>query len=133
MDIELRVLLVAMAMLFIVGMAIYLLWKLFEPKREGDSRSLIDLVVKPSAVMAGGVVFVGTCMIFPQVLAWTFGALAVFAAISLVRMPAKEKRAIAEAIDHPDPRSKWSTARFLLAVSVVFGVLFGLLAYFVPD
>jgi len=48
-------------------------------------------------------------------------------------MPAKEKRAMAEAVDHPDPRSKWLTARFLLAVVVVFGVLFGVLAYFVPD
>lgn len=133
MDIELRVLLVAMAMLFVVGMAIYLLWKLFESKSEGESRSLIDVVVKPAAVVAGGVTFIGICMIVPQVLAWTFGALAMFAVISFIRMPAKEKRAIAEAVDHPDPRFNWSTARFLLAVVVVFGVWFGLLAFFVPD
>ena len=122
-----------MAMLFVVGMAIYLLWKFFEPKREDESRSLIDIVVKPAAFMAGGVTFIGICMIFPQVLGWTFGALAVFALISFIRMPAKEKGAIAEAVDHPDPRSKWSAARFFLAVVVVFGVLFGVLAYFVPD
>lgn len=133
MDTELRVLLAAMAMLFVVGMSIYLLWKLFEPKREGESRSLINLVVKPAAAMAGGIIFLGICMIFPQVLAWAFGALAVSAVISFVRMPAIDKRAIAEAADHPDPGSKWSTARFLLAVLVVFGVLFGLLNYFVPD
>ena len=56
------ILLVAMAMLFVVGMAIYLLWKLFEPKRDGESRSLIDMVVKPAAVMAVGVAFLGICM-----------------------------------------------------------------------
>ncbi len=133
MDIEPRVLLVAMAILFVVGMAIYLLWKLFEPQREGESRSMIDLIAKPAAAMAGGVVFVGICMVFPQILAWTFGVLAVFAVISFVRMPAKEKRAIAEAVAHHDPRSKWSTVRFLLAVVVVFGVFFGLVAYFIPD
>jgi hypothetical protein len=51
----------------------------------------------------------------------------------LFRMPAKEKQAIADAIDQPDPESKWSMARLLLAVIIVFAAFFGLLAYYVPD
>ncbi len=133
MDIDLRVLLVAMFMLFVVGMAIFLLWKLFEPKREGGSRSLMGLLVKPAAIMAVGVSFIGICMIFPQVLVWTFGALAVIAVISFFRMPASQKRAIGEAVGQPDPSSTWSTARFVLAVFVVFAAVVGLLAYFVPQ
>lgn len=132
MDISLRVLIVAMAMLFVVGMAIFLLWKLFEPKRDGESRSLMEVFVKPAAVMAAGATFIGICMIFPQVLGWTFGALATFAVISFFRMPASEKRAIARAVEQPDPSSKWSAARLLLAVFVVFAAVFGLLEYFVP-
>lgn len=132
MDIELRVLPLAMAMLFVVGMAIYLFWKLLEPRREGESRSLIDLVFKPAAVMAGGVIFLGICMIFPQVLGWTLGVLTVAAVISFIRSPAKERLAIAEAVHQPNPRSKRATARFLIAVFVVFGVLGGLLSYLVP-
>jgi predicted MFS family arabinose efflux permease len=120
-------------MLFVVGMAIFLLWKLFEPRREGQSRTLIDVVAKPALAMAGGITFIGICMIFPQVLGWTLGAGAVFAVIALFRMPAKEKQAIADAIDQPDPESKWSMARLLLAVIIVFAAFFGLLAYYVPD
>ena len=132
MDINTRVLLVAMALLFVVGMAIFLLWKLFEPKREGESRSLMESVIKPAAVMAGGVTFIGILMVFPQVLGWVIGGLVVFAVITFFRMPASEKRAMARAVEEPDPSSQWSTARLLLAVVIVFAAVFGLLAYFVP-
>ena len=133
MDINIRVLLFAMALFYVVGMAIFLLWKLFEPKRDDQSRSLVDVVVKPSLVMAVGVVFIGICMIYPQFLLWTLGGGAVFGVISYIRAPAKEKQAIAEAIDQPDPQSKWSVARLLLAVVIVFAALAGFLAYFGPD
>ena len=122
-----------MALFYVVGMAIFLLWKLFEPKRDDQSRSLVDVVVKPSLVMAVGVVFIGICMIYPQFLLWTLGGGAVFGVISYIRAPAKEKQAIAEAIDQPDPQSKWSVARLLLAVVIVFAALAGFLAYFGPD
>jgi len=133
MDFEYRVLLVAMAMSFVVGMAIFLLWKLFEPKREGESRSLMDSVVKPAAALAGGVLFIGICMVVPPVLGWTFGALAVLAVITFIRMPAKEKRAMAEALGQPDPESHRSTFRFVLAVVIVFAAIIGFLAYFASD
>lgn len=132
MDINLRVLIVAMAILFVVGMAIFLLWKLFEPKREDQPRSLMNVVVIPGLVMAGGIIFIGICMVFPQVLIWMFGGGAVYGVILFFRMPATEKQAIANAIEQPDPKSKWSITRLLIAVAIVFGVFFGLLAYFVP-
>ncbi len=132
MDINIRVLLIAMAMFYVVGMAIFLLWKLFEPRRDDQSRSLIDVVVKPSLVMAVGIVFIGICMIYPQFLLWTFGAGAVFGVISYFRMPAKEKQAMANAIDQPEPQSKWSIARLLLAVIIVFVALVSFLEYYVP-
>jgi hypothetical protein len=122
-----------MAMFYVVGMAIFLLWKLFEPRRDDQSRSLIAVVVKPSLAMAVGIVFIGVCMVYPQFLLWTFGAGAVFGVISYVRMPAKEKQAIGNAVDQPDPEAKWSIARLFLAVIIVFAVLAGLLTYFGPD
>ena len=133
MDINLSVLLIAMVLLFVVGMAIFLVWKLFEPKREGESRSLMELAVKPAAAMAGGVTLIGIFMIFPQVLGWALGILVIFAIVTFFRMPASEKRAIAKAVEAPDPSSKWSTARLILAVVVVFAVAFGLLAFLAPQ
>lgn len=132
MDINVRVLLFAMTLFFVVGMAIFLLWKLLEPKRDGESRSLMELVVKPAVVMAGGVIFIGILMVFPQVLGWVFGALAIFAVIAYFRMPASEKRAVARAVEEPDPSSRWSMVRLILAVVVVFAVLVGLLDFFAP-
>lgn len=133
MDFDYRVLLAAMAMSFVVGMAIFLLWRLFEPKREGESRSLMDSVVKPAAVLAGGVLFIGIFMIFPSVLRWTIGALAIFVAIVFFRMPAKEKRAMSEALNQTDPESDRSISRFFLAVAIVFAAIIGFLAYFATD
>lgn len=130
MDIEPRVLLVTMAILFVVGMAIFLLWKLFEPKREGETRSMMHVLVEPAAVMAGGVTFIAICMVFPQVLSLTFGVLAVLAIIAFFRMPAREKQAIADTFERPYPQSKWFTARLLLAAAIVLGAFFGLLEYF---
>ena len=130
MDMNVSVLLSAMALFFVVGMAIFLLWKLLEPKREGESRSLMESVIKPAGVMAGGVILIGIFMIFPQVLGWVFGAMAIFAVVAYFRMPASEKRAMARAIEEPDPSSRWSAARLILAVVVVFTVLVGLLDFF---
>lgn len=132
MDINVRVLLFAMALFFVVGMAIFLLWKLFEPKREGESRSLMELVIKPAAVMAGGVALIGISMIFPQVLVWVFGGLVIFAVVTYFRMPVSAKRAMARSVEEPDPSLLWSTARFILVVVVVFAFLFGLLEFFAP-
>ena len=132
MDVNIRVLLFATTLFFVVGMAIFLLWKLLEPKRDGESRSLMDLVVKPAAVMAGGVIFIGILMVFPQFLGWVFGALAIIAVVAYFRMPASEKRAVARAVEEPDPSSRWSVVRLILAVVVVFAVLVGLLDFFAP-
>lgn len=58
MHIEPRVSLVEMGMLFVAGIAIFQVWKLFEPRRKGRSRSLMDAIVKPAAVITGAVSFV---------------------------------------------------------------------------
>lgn len=132
MDTNVRVLLFAMALFFAVGMAIFLLWKLFEPKREAESRSLTDLVMKPAAVMAGGVACVGIFIVFPQVLGWVLGGFAIFAVVTYFWTSPDEKRAIAKAVEEPDPSLRWSTARLILAAVIVFAVLVGLLEYFAP-
>ena len=120
-------------MFYVVGMAIFLLWKLFEPRRDDQPRSFLAVVVKPSLAMAVGAVFVGVCMIYPQFLLLTFGAGALIVVIPYVRMPAKERQAIANAVNQPDPKSKWTLARLLLAVGIVFAALAGFVTYYGPD
>jgi len=133
MDINFVALLFAMVLLFVVGMAIFVVWELLEPKREGESRSLVELVMKPAPVMAGGVAFLGICMVFPLVLLWTFGVLALFTVVEYFRMPASQKAAIARTFEKPDPTSLWSTARLTLAVVLVFATVAGLWAIFAPQ
>jgi hypothetical protein len=133
METNYSVLLIALISLFVVGMAIFLMWKLLEPIREGESRALTELVAKPAAAMAGGVVFIGVCMIYPPVLIWTFVVLAIFAVVAYFRMPVPQKAAMAKAVDKPDPTSRWSTARLILAVVFVFAAVAGLLVFFAPQ
>ena len=133
LDIELRVLLVAMAMLFVIGMSIFLVWKLIEPRAEGKSRSLVDVAAKPAAAMAGGIAFIGLCMAFPQVLGWGFGVFAVVAALAFFRMPANKRQAMASAAGKPDPQFKKSSTGLLLAVAIVLAAVFGSLAHFSAD
>ncbi len=132
MDVNTKVLFFAMALLFAVGMAIFIVWRLLEPKQKGESRSLMASIVKPSAMMAVGIAFLGICMVFPQVFLWTFGVMAIFAVIEFLRMPASRKTAMARAVEKPDPESRWSIARLMLAVVLVLATLAGLLSIFGP-
>jgi len=133
METNYSVLLIALISLFVVGMAIFLVWKLLEPIREGEPRSLTELVAKPAAAMTGGVVFIGVCMIYPPVLLWTFVVLAIFSVVAYFRMPEPQKAAMAKAVEKPDPTSRWSLARLILAVVFVFTAVAGLLVFFAPQ
>lgn len=111
-------------------MGIFLLWKLLEPKREGEVRSAVELVAKPAAVMAGGVVFLGICMINPRVLFWTLVLGAILAIVTYIRMPASERASVARAVDTPDPAAKWSMVRLILATILVFALVAAILVAF---
>ncbi|MEX2259865.1 MAG: hypothetical protein WD672_14270 [Woeseia sp.] len=113
--------------LFVIGMVIFLLWKLLEPKRKGESRSLNELIVKPAAVMVGGVIFIGICMIYPQVLIWTLVVSGIFAVVTYFWMPASQKASVAQAVERADAASQWSIVRLILGVVVVFATVAGML------
>ena len=115
---------------FVVGMGIFLLWKLLEPKREGESRSVVEMVVKPAAVMASGVIFIGVCMIYPPVLIWTFVVWSIFAVVTFFRMPASQKASVAKAVEKPDPAAQWSIVRLILAAILVFAIVGGILVVY---
>lgn len=132
MDSNFTILLVALVLFFSVGMAIFLVWKLFEPKREGEPRSLMNFIIKPAAVMAIGVTCLGIYIIFPRALLWTIGVFVIFVGVAFFRMPASQKSAMARAIEKPDPTSQWAGARLVLATVLVFATIAGLLAIFVP-
>lgn len=132
MDTNLKVLLVALVFFFLVGMAIFLVWKLFEPNREGEKRSLVDFVIKPAAVMAIGVACLGIFIIFPWALQWIIGVLVIIAVVAFLRMSASQKVAMAKAIEKPDPTSRWPGTRLVLATILVFAAIAGLFAIFVP-
>ena len=132
MDTELTVLLIALVLFFFVGLTIFLVWKLLEPKSKDESRSLTDFVIKPAAVMAGGVAFLGIFIVFPQALLWIFGTMIVLAAIGFFRMPASQKTAMAKAFVKPDPTSQLPGTRLILATIIVFATIAGLFAIFLP-
>ena len=132
MDSNFTILLIALVLFFLVGMAIFLVWKLLESKREGEPRSLMNFIIKPAAVMAIGVACLGIYIIFPRALLWTIGAFVIFVGVAFFRMPASQKSAMARAIEKPDPTSQWAGARLVLATVLVFATIAGLLAIFVP-
>ena len=131
MDIRFSVLLVALVFLYVAGMAIFLVWKLFEPKREGETRSLGDFLLKPAAAMAVGVASLGIFMVFPMALVWTIGIAAIVGVVAFLLMPDSQKAAAAKAIANPDQSTQWLGTRLVVATIVVFATIAGLLAIFV--
>lgn len=132
MDSDFTVLIVALVFFFVVGMALFAVWKLFEPIGEGETRSLRDFIVKPAGAMAIGVACLGIYIVFPQALLWTVGAVVILGIVVFVRMPPSQRAAIGRAISEPDDASRWPGARLILATILVFAAIAGLLAIFIP-
>ena len=131
MDTDLVFLLFGWVLFFFVGLALFLIWKFFEPKREGEPRSLIDFVVKPAIVMAGGVALLGIFALFPQAWRWIIAVIVVIVAVAFIRMPASQKKAMVIAFEKADLTTGLPFARLVLVFVVVLATVAGLLAIFI--
>ena len=132
MNSELVVLFFVLVFFFVVGLAIFLVWKFFEPTRKDHPRTLMEFMTQPAVLMAGGVVLLGILIVFPRAIPWILGALAVLVIVETFVVPELWKADDVKGLENQDPASRWPVARLVLAVALVFGVVAILLEILVP-